>query len=78
MSVDFSCTDHIVAWRTRDALGLDHVPTGVSPSGDDNMIIDTTADPLTGHTVSESGWGHPDCGSKVLSDSLPGRFGIGP
>lgn len=78
VSGDFSCTDHIVAWRTRDALGLDHVPTGVSPTDDDNIIIDTTVDPETGHTVSESGWGHPDCGSKVLSDSLPGRFGIGP
>ena len=78
VSGDFSCTDHIVAWRTRDALGLDHVPTGVSPSGDDNIIIDTAVDPDTGHTVSESGWGHPDCGSKVLSDSLPGRFRIGP
>ena len=78
VSGDFSCTDHIVAWRTRDEMGLDHVPTGVSPTGDDNIIIDTTVDPATGHTVSESGWGHPDCGSKAISDSLPGRFNIGP
>ena len=78
VSGDFSCTDHIVAWRTRDALGLDHVPTGVSPTGDDNIIIDTTVDPITGHTISATGWGHPDCGSKAISDSLPGRFKIGP
>ena len=78
VSGDTSCTDHIVAWRTRDAMGLDHVPTGVSPTGDDNIIIDTAVAPDTGHTVSESGWGHPDCGSKGLSDSLPGRFRIGP
>ena len=78
VSGDTSCTDHIVAWRTRDALGLDHVPTGVSPTGDDNIIIDRAVDPETGHTVSESGWGHPDCGSTVISDSLPGRFRIGP
>ena len=78
VSGDISCTDHIIAWRTRDALGLDHVPTGVSPTGDDNIIIDTAVDSDTGHTVSESGWGHPDCGSKVISDSLPGRFSIGP
>ena len=77
VSGDFSCTDHIVAWRTRDEMGLDHVPTGVSPTGDDNIVIDTTVDPVTGHTVSESGWGHLDCGSKVLSDSLPGRYSIG-
>jgi Haem-degrading len=31
VSGDTSCTDHVVAWRVRDALGLDDVPGGVAP-----------------------------------------------
>jgi uncharacterized protein GlcG (DUF336 family) len=34
VSGDTSCTDHIVAWKVRDALGLDNVLTGVSATGD--------------------------------------------
>ena len=39
VSGDTSCTDHIIAWKTRDALGLDFVSGGVSSTGDDNLII---------------------------------------
>jgi uncharacterized protein GlcG (DUF336 family) len=56
VSGDTSCTDHIIAWKLRDALNLDTVPAGVSSTGDDNMIQD-----LVGG-VSASGFGHPDCG----------------
>ncbi len=45
--------DHVICWHLRHALGLDHIPGGVSPTGDDNMVIDIT------NGVSASGWGHP-------------------
>ncbi len=79
VSGDTSCRDHIVAWKVRDALGLDFVPAGVSPSGDDNMILDTTVDPSTGHIVSAGGFGHPSCGfgEEVVIPDLPVSFPIG-
>ncbi len=61
VSGDSSCTDHIVAWKVRDALALDNVPAGVSPTGDDNIVFDVAADD-TGKLVSASGWGQPTCG----------------
>lgn len=61
VSGDTSCADHNIAWRVRDRLGLDYVPAGVSPTGDDNIIYDTSVDPATGHTTSAAGFGHPAC-----------------
>jgi hypothetical protein len=80
VSGDTSCTDHIVAWKLRFALNLDNVPAGVSPTGDDNIIHDVTRDPVTGHTVSEKGFGHPECDATATSVSkeLPTKFPIGP
>jgi hypothetical protein len=46
VSGDTSCADHNIAWKLRDRLGLDFVPKGVSPTGDDNIIYDF--DPATG------------------------------
>ncbi|MEM7532523.1 MAG: heme-binding protein [Chloroflexota bacterium] len=66
VSGDTSCTDHNIAWRVRDAVSLDYVPGGVSPTGDDNIIYD-----------SENGFGHPECGlgeveiAETLPDTLP-------
>ena len=77
VSGDTSCTDHIIAWKVRDALNLDNVSAGVSPTGDDNIVQDVTVDPNTGHSVSASGWGHPDCGAKAISDDLPNTHPIG-
>ena len=63
VSGDYSCADHIIAWRVRNILELDYVPSGVDPTvfpgkpGDDNIIYDI--DPATGK--SASGWGHPSC-----------------
>ncbi|HMA00375.1 MAG TPA: heme-binding protein [Steroidobacteraceae bacterium] len=37
VSGDTSCADHNIAWRTRNNLGLDWVPAGVSAKGDDNI-----------------------------------------
>ena len=62
VSGDTSCTDHVVAWKLRKALGLDFVPAGVSATGDDNVVYDQS-----------SGWAHPDCGgsAKAISEALP-------
>jgi uncharacterized protein GlcG (DUF336 family) len=80
-----SCADHIIGWKTRNALGLDFVPGGVSPTGDDNIIFDIVdAKPAkTGgpSTVSASGFGHPLCGfgdEKAVAESLPVDFPITP
>jgi len=53
LSGDSAVSDHIIAWKLRHALDLDHIPGGVSPTGDDNMAIDIT------DGKSASGWGHP-------------------
>jgi len=37
VSGDTSCADHNIAWRTRQQLELDWVPSGVSARGDDNI-----------------------------------------
>jgi uncharacterized protein GlcG (DUF336 family) len=82
VSGDTSCTDHIIAWKVRDGLpqSLDNVPAGVSPTGDDNIIFDTTRDPITGHTVSAGGFGHPECGfgEVPIAEDLPISNPIGP
>ena len=64
VSGDTSCSDHDIAWRTRNNLGLDHLlgviagPAGLF-AGDtnhpDNIIFDITSG------VSSSGFGHPVC-----------------
>jgi uncharacterized protein GlcG (DUF336 family) len=80
VSGDTSCTDHIVAWKVRFALNLDNVTAGVSPTGDDNMINDTTSDPVTGHTVSAGGFGHPTCDAvaTAATAALPATHPTGP
>jgi uncharacterized protein GlcG (DUF336 family) len=60
VSGDTSCADHFVAWRTRDALNLDHVPGGVSG---DNARLD--------NIVFDSGsWQHPHCLNEATEDGL--------
>lgn len=53
VSGDSSVADHIIAWKLRKRLGLDHVPAGVSPTKDDNMVLDIAGGQSAG------GWGHP-------------------
>ena len=79
VSGDTSCTDHIIAWKLRDALGLDNVPAGVSATHDDNIIFDIAPD-ANGHPVSASGFGHPICdsGALTISTNLPSTNPIGP
>ncbi len=52
VSGDTSCADHAIAWRTRHALTLDHVPNGVSgdASRPDNIVY-----------TADSPWMHPHC-----------------
>jgi uncharacterized protein GlcG (DUF336 family) len=81
VSGDTSCTDHVVAWKVRDALALDHVPVGISPTGDDNIIFDMKSNPATGPAVSRGGFGHPhDCAGAAVQDiarELPQSHPIG-
>lgn len=56
VSGDSSCADHNVAWRVRQALGLDKVPAGVGPDHNDEIIYDIGPD-----KTSESGYGHAKC-----------------
>ena len=50
VSGDTSCTDHVVAYKVRAALGMGAVPGGL-----DKMLQDIT------NGVSASGFGHPTC-----------------
>jgi len=75
VSGDASCADHNIAWKVRDALGLDLVPAGVSATGDDNIIYDIGV-----NGVSESGFGHPECSTEAttIGEGLPTTNPIGP
>ncbi len=55
VSGDSSCADHNIAWKVRNALELDYLPGGVSPTKDDNIVYDIT------DGKSAGGWGHPQC-----------------
>ena len=59
VSGDSSCADHNIAWRVRQALGLDKVPAGVGPDHNDEIIYD-----LTPGKTSASGYGHALCKGK--------------
>lgn len=66
LSGDTSCADHVKAWKVRHALGLDHVPMGVSPDQNDNMVLD-----IGPNGQSASGFGHPSCkGGKPSDDTI--------
>lgn len=75
-----SCADHIITWKVRDALDLDYVPGGVSPTNDDNIIFDLESTSPGkagktgfGHVASASGFGHPECGfgERPIAENLP-------
>lgn len=87
VSGDTSCTDHMIAWRTRHNLGLDYFGSvgGVSPdkSRPDNIIFDIIPNPDgTGGTgqapngtggvgQSTGGFGHPKCLNNPDPSTLP-------
>lgn len=68
VSGDTSCADHNIAWLTRENLGLDHLPGGLSPIpfSTDNIVYDITLNAL-GHPESAGGWGHPECGNDEVT-----------
>lgn len=80
VSGDFSCADHNIAWRTREALaglGVANIPGGVGPAilapvaaASDNIAYDITV--TDGQGVSAGGWGHPSCGAgtQAVSDTF--------
>lgn len=86
VSGDTSCTDHVVAWNLRKALGMDYLATALAGgvaggSRPDNMIQDivlgsskkvaaTPAD-VTGNGHSLSGFGHPACLNNPDLAALP-------
>jgi uncharacterized protein GlcG (DUF336 family) len=80
VSGDYSCADHIIAWKVRSILELDYVPSGVDTPAmkgkpaDDNVIFDIDA--ATGKSLS--GWGHPACTLKTteIARNLPAAFPI--
>jgi uncharacterized protein GlcG (DUF336 family) len=75
VSGDSSCADHNIAWRTRNNLGLDFVPGGVSgdPARPDTIVYDITPQPGQQEGVSDSGWGHPKCSAAAtgIASGLP-------
>jgi len=76
VSGDTSCTDHMVAWRVRNTLKLDHLGTlGVVPGADsmhpDNIILDITVNPDGGTGISAKGFGHPTCLNNPTLSTLP-------
>jgi uncharacterized protein GlcG (DUF336 family) len=79
VSGDSSVADHIIAWKVRHALNLDNVPGGVSPTTDDNMVLDIAPD-ANGHPASASGWGHPKTSdaAATIVNALPVSHPVGP
>jgi uncharacterized protein GlcG (DUF336 family) len=75
VSGDSSCADHNIAWRTRNTLVLDYVPSGVSGDSTrpDNIVYDITSAPGEMEGLSASGWGHPVCSATAtsISHALP-------
>jgi len=69
VSGDSSCADHNIAWRTRNTLGLDYLPGGVSGDTDrpDNIVYDIVTQPGFPSGVSAGGWGHPKCSTAATS-----------
>lgn len=65
LSGDTSCADHMIAWRVRHNLALDHIVGLAGVSGDanrpDNIVFDILSNPGGGTGVSASGFGHPEC-----------------
>jgi uncharacterized protein GlcG (DUF336 family) len=75
VSGDTSCADHEIAWRVRNALGLDHLKGVNGVSGDtsrpDNIVYDITANPAGGTGNSAGGFGHPTCLNTADRTQLP-------
>jgi uncharacterized protein GlcG (DUF336 family) len=75
VSGDTSCADHMIAWRVRHNLGLDHLAAVGGVSGDparpDNIVYDITPNPSGGTGNSAGGFGHPTCINTGDPSTLP-------
>jgi len=75
VSGDTSCADHMIAWRVRHALNLDHLLGVGGVSGDssrpDNIVYDITPNPNGGTGNSAGGFGHPKCINTGDQTALP-------
>jgi uncharacterized protein GlcG (DUF336 family) len=75
VSGDTSCADHMIAWRVRSILGLDHLAGVGGVSGDpnrpDNIVYDIKDNPQGGTGKSAGGFGHPSCINTGDPASLP-------
>lgn len=76
VSGDTSCADHMIAWRVRNNLGLDHLfgaVGGVSgdPARPDNIVYDITPNPGGGTGNSAGGFGHATCLNTAAPAGLP-------
>ncbi len=72
---DHPCTDHDIAWRVRNLLGLDHLggfpPLSGDPSRPDNIVYDIKVNPNGGVGTSANGLGYPTCPNVAQPTSLP-------
>ncbi len=70
VSGDTSCADHMIAWRVRNGLKLDHLAGVGGVSGDparpDNIIFD-----IGTNGQSAGGFGHPKCLTTGDQTKLP-------
>jgi len=75
VSGDTSCADHMIGWRVRHYLALDHLFGVGGVSGDsarpDNIIYDITPNPAGGTGNSAGGFGHPKCINTGDPSTLP-------
>jgi Haem-degrading len=85
VSGDTSCTDHMVAWRVRHTLNLDHFGPAGAPVGGvaglsypDNIVFDIAPTPDGGMlnpvgnlSKSLGGFGHPTCLNPPNLGTLP-------
>jgi uncharacterized protein GlcG (DUF336 family) len=75
VSGDTSCADHMIGWRVRNYLQLDHMANIPGVSGDatrpDNIIYDITDNPNGGTGKSTGGFGHPMCINTGDQTKLP-------
>ncbi|WP_043460945.1 GlcG/HbpS family heme-binding protein [Azohydromonas australica] len=71
VSGDTSCADHMIGWRVRNRLNMDHLAGVGGVSGDaqrpDNIVYDIN--PSTGK--SAGGFGHPLCINTANAKNLP-------
>ena len=69
VSGDTSCADHMIGWRVRHILKLDHLGGVGGVSGDstrpDNIVYDIT------NGISAGGFGHPKCLNTGDQTALP-------